>query len=79
MAILLRNIRTGFFYVAYNRWRLYPDEAFDFQTLERAARWIESTRLDEVEVVHVPNPAALTEHRLSPGAAQLRRNSPGKN
>lgn len=59
MAILLRNTKTGFFYVGYNRWRIYPDEAFDFQTLERANQWIQSTQLDEVEIVHVPNPAAL--------------------
>lgn len=65
MAILLRNTRTGYFYVGYNRWRVYPDEAFDFQTLERASRWIESTQLDEVEVVHVPNPAAIITQRSS--------------
>lgn len=59
MAILLRNTQTGFFYVGYNRWRVYPEEAFDFQTLERANQWIESTRLDGVEIVHVPNPASL--------------------
>jgi hypothetical protein len=60
MAILLRNTQTGFFYVGYNRWRVYPEEAFDFQTLERANQWIESTRLDSVEIVYVPNPASLT-------------------
>ncbi|HXT10797.1 MAG TPA: hypothetical protein VN873_04475 [Candidatus Angelobacter sp.] len=54
MAILLRNTRTGFFYVGYNRWRVYPEEAFDFQTLERASRWIDSIHLSEVEIVHVP-------------------------
>jgi hypothetical protein len=59
MAILLRNTQTGFFYVGYNRWRVYPEEAFDFQTLERANQWIESTRLDGVEIVYVPNPASL--------------------
>lgn len=68
MAILLRNTRTGYFYVGYNRWRVYPDEAFDFQTPERASQWIESTRLDEVEVVHVPNPAAIIVQRPSDAA-----------
>jgi hypothetical protein len=65
MAILLRNTQTGFFYVGYNRWRVYPEEAFDFQTLERANQWIESTRLDDVEVVYVPNPAFLNERHSS--------------
>ena len=65
MAILLRNTQTGFFYVGYNRWRVYPEEAFDFQTLERANQWIESTRLDDVEIVYVPNPAFLNERHPS--------------
>lgn len=69
MAILLRNTQTGFFYVGYNRWRVYPEEAFDFQTLERANQWIESTQLDGVEIVHVPNPASLTADR--PSAARV--------
>jgi len=51
--------------VGYNRWRVYPEEAFDFQTLERASQWIESTQLDEVEIVHVPNPEALIGPRPS--------------
>lgn len=63
MAILLRNTQTGFFYVGYNRWRVYPDEAFDFQTLDRANRWIDSMKLDSVEIVHVPNPRALESAR----------------
>lgn len=54
MAILLRNTRTGFFYVGYNRWRVYPEDAFDFQTLERASRWIHSIRLLDVEIVQLP-------------------------
>lgn len=54
MAILLRNTRTGYFYVGYNRWRVYPEEAFDFQTLERASRWLNSIHLSEVEIVQVP-------------------------
>lgn len=54
MAILLRNTRTGFFYVGYNRWRVYPEDAFDFQTPERAIRWINSIQLSEVEIVQLP-------------------------
>lgn len=56
MAILLRNTRTGFFYVGYNRWRVYPEEAFDFQTAERASQWIRSIDLLDVEIVQVPCP-----------------------
>lgn len=70
MAILLRSIRTGFFYVGYNRWRVYPDEAFDFHTLEQANQWVRTTQLDEVEIVHVPNPRALAQSR---NRSRLRR------
>jgi hypothetical protein len=55
MAILLRNTRTGFFYVSYNRWRVHPEDAFDFQTLERAAHWIKVTQLAGVEIIQAPN------------------------
>jgi hypothetical protein len=54
MAIVLRNTRTGFFYVGFNRWRVYPEDAFDFQTLERANHWIDTIHLAGVEVVQVP-------------------------
>lgn len=63
MAILLRNIETGFFYVGYNRWRVYPEEAFDFKTLERANRWVNTLRLAGVEVVCVGHSGA---RRLKP-------------
>jgi hypothetical protein len=63
MAILLRNTQTGFFYVGYNRWRVYPEEAFDFQTMERANQWIDAMQLDGVEIVHVPMARAVLEHR----------------
>lgn len=63
MAILLRSTRTGFFYVGYNRWRVYPDEAFDFHTLEQADQWVRTTRLDDVEIVQVPNPRQLEQTR----------------
>lgn len=65
MAILLRNTRTGFFYVGYNRWRAYPEEAFDFQTWERANQWIDTTQLDGVEIVRMPNPRARATPRPS--------------
>lgn len=63
MAILLRSTRTGFFYVGYNRWRVYPDEAFDFHTLEQADEWVRTTHLDDVEIVHMPNPRQLAQRR----------------
>lgn len=76
MAILLRSTQTGFFYVGYNRWRVYPDEAFDFQTLERANRWIDSMQLDSVEIVNVPNPRALEHARkINPAPKAVQRGS----
>ena len=54
MAILLRSTQTGLFYVGYNRWHVYPDDAFDFQTMEQANEWIRTTQLSGVEIVQMP-------------------------
>jgi hypothetical protein len=53
MAVLLRNTRTGFFYAGFNRWRFHPEDAFDFQTSERARRWISTILIPDVEIVQM--------------------------
>lgn len=55
MAVLLRNTQTGFFYAGFHRWRLYPEQAFDFQTWERAHQWVSTVLLPGVEIVQLPN------------------------
>ena len=78
MAILLRNARTGFFYAGYNVWRVYPEQAFDFQSLERANEWIDTTQLQDVEVVQVPNGVkAALDATATPGRPSFNQNTPG--
>jgi hypothetical protein len=61
MAILLRNTRTGLFYQGYNRWRMHPEEAFDFQTPARAARWIDAMQISCIEVVRLSDVPSTRE------------------
>ena len=76
MAVLLRNARTGLFYAGYHAWRLYPEQGFDFQSLERANDWVSTTQLEEVEVIQVlPNGAGLElDRHETHGPASVRRN-----
>jgi hypothetical protein len=41
--------------VGYNRWRVYPEDAFDFQTWDRAHRWMHAMDLADVEIVQAPS------------------------
>jgi hypothetical protein len=50
MKVLLRHTRSGLYYAGEDRWVAKGSMARDFEEVERAARWLEDTRLSEVEV-----------------------------
>lgn len=76
MPILLRNARTGFFYAGYNVWRVYPEQAFDFQSLERAHEWITTTQLQDVEVIQLPNGVKAGLDPAPPGESSFDQERP---
>lgn len=49
--ILLRRVRTGFYYQNTARWSPKVVEAFDFSQVEQAVEFVRDSRLEDVEVV----------------------------
>jgi hypothetical protein len=50
MRTLLLNNQTGFYLQGIQRWTKDPDQAFDFKLVERALKFIEIWRLENVEL-----------------------------
>jgi hypothetical protein len=51
MKILLRNTRTGLFYVAPNRWTKNDPEAFNFEQTDLALDTVRDAKLKSIEVL----------------------------
>lgn len=51
MKILLRNTRTGFFYVAPDRWTKNDPEAFNFEQTDLALDTVRDAKLKSIEVL----------------------------
>ena len=50
MRTLLRHTETGLYFQGPDRWTSDPDKAYDFRFADRAARYIETWDLKEVEL-----------------------------
>ena len=50
MRTLLRHTLTGLYFQGPDRWTSDPDKAYDFRFADRAARYIETWDLKEVEL-----------------------------
>jgi len=53
MRTLLRNVPTGLYVQSTHDWTDKADEAFDFQTMSRAIRFVEQAGLRRMELAFV--------------------------
>ncbi len=62
MRTLLRNVPTGLYVQSADQWTANPDEAFDFQTMSQAIRFVEKAGLRKMELAFVsPRLCRFTE------------------
>ena len=61
MRTLLRNKQSGAYFRGLDRWTDDPEEAYDFRFVQRAAQYIETWHLDNVELVFAfSDPVSIT-------------------
>ena len=53
MRTLLRNVPTGLYVQSADQWTGAPEEAFDFQTMGQAIRFVEKAGLRKMELAFV--------------------------
>ena len=53
MRTLLRNVPTGLYVQSAENWTANPDEAFDFETISQAIRFVEEGGLRKMELAFV--------------------------
>jgi hypothetical protein len=61
MRTLLRHKQSGTYFRGPDRWTDDPEEAYDFRFVQRAAQYIETWHLDNVELVFAfSGPVSIT-------------------
>jgi hypothetical protein len=61
MRTLLRNTKVGVYFRSAGQWTLDYRQAHDFKLIDQALKYIERTRLEEMELVFAfDNPPSIT-------------------
>jgi len=72
MRVLLRHLRSGFYYAGRRRWVPEPDSARDFRDVKRAFRQLRQRAFTEVEVsLALENPGLRSRFAPLRGSPEL--------